>query len=624
MVKMRRLFMAGPLLGFLLPLSAVWAQNRMPDQRGTDASTCPTGQTCYYVASAGNDSNSGTDSGHPWLTTRKVEGILSTLKPGDEVLFHGGDTWTAGAGNVDMVFGDTAAHAVAGSGIGTTATKPIVFSTYGTGRAIIDAKNVNPHCFGAYNPGFSAKYFTINNFECEHAWATGIYFANSGGHLPGVTISNNYVHDTGPGCATSNGACVGVWPAWTASHSYAAASLIRPPNGVNASLYVFEVRGACTSASTEPTWTQSLAATVSDNSCIWTNVGSQEDWLDWAPSTNYASPNYYGTNFLILPESNNAGLYVYQSNAGCTSGSPRPNFNQTVGSTTSDNTCTWTNTGVRYHYKNQVGLEDDGPGADGVHILNNIVRWGGGHDLIEIHGDTGAVLVQGNIVGPGGVHGFIDSHNSGNVATPMQILSNISTCGWSQNLCGCQVNNSCSSATTPAYYVDNEIGGTNHAVIYQNNIAYDDGMGFQVCPNGGGQTTTALLQAKFYNNTVYLPKGIPSSYGLSAACIGARANSSIDIRNNIFDGGGTQSINVPSGFSAGATEDYNNIGGAQGSPGFSFNGANTKGRHDLSNINPLYVNAAASPPKFGLSAGSPCFNVGLSGLTSGNTNIGAN
>ena len=34
----------------------------------------PARATTYYVAAAGNDANSGTDSGHPWQTIGKVNG----------------------------------------------------------------------------------------------------------------------------------------------------------------------------------------------------------------------------------------------------------------------------------------------------------------------------------------------------------------------------------------------------------------------------------------------------------------------------------------------------------------------------------------------------------------------
>ena len=39
------------------------------------------------VQVSGNDLNSGTDSSHPWLTISKAQSVLSSLHPGDKILF---------------------------------------------------------------------------------------------------------------------------------------------------------------------------------------------------------------------------------------------------------------------------------------------------------------------------------------------------------------------------------------------------------------------------------------------------------------------------------------------------------------------------------------------------------
>ena len=70
------------------------------------------------------------------------------------------------------------------------------------------------------------------------------------------------------------------------------------------------------------------------------------------------------------------------------------------------------------------------------------------------------------------------------------------------------------------------------------------------------------------------------------------------------------------------TENYNDIGGAQGNAGFRVNGSSTEGPNDKSNVNPLYVNASATPPNYRLQSGSPLINAGQTGLTY-NNNIGA-
>lgn len=68
------------------------------------------------------------------------------------------------------------------------------------------------------------------------------------------------------------------------------------------------------------------------------------------PQTWTAATTYYMQN-VIKPSSGNAGGYTfspqYNVNDSCTSGGTQPaSWNQTVGGVTSDNTCTWYNTGL--------------------------------------------------------------------------------------------------------------------------------------------------------------------------------------------------------------------------------------------------------------------------------------
>src|SRR5579862_543397 len=58
----------------------------------------PARATTYFVAAAGNDSNSGIDSGHPWQTISKVNGAV--FSAGDSVLFNRGDAWYGTSLNV--------------------------------------------------------------------------------------------------------------------------------------------------------------------------------------------------------------------------------------------------------------------------------------------------------------------------------------------------------------------------------------------------------------------------------------------------------------------------------------------------------------------------------------------
>jgi len=93
----------------------------------------------------------------------------------------------------------------------------------------------------------------------------------------------------------------------------------------------------------------------------------------------------------------------------------------------------------------------------------------------------------------------------------------------------------------------------------------------------------------------------------------------IDVRNNIFDG----SIVLIKGIlAANVTEGYNDIGGAQGNAAYSAEGSATEPSSNMINVNPLYVNASATPPDFHLSAGSSLIYAGEPGLTT-NNDIGA-
>jgi hypothetical protein len=265
-------------------------------------------------------------------------------------------------------------------------------------------------------------------------------------------------------------------------------------------------------------------------------------------------------------------------------------------------------------YLNQLDFEDFGQGADGVHFINNTVKWAGGHNCLEVHHDTGAVLVKGNTVGPGCVHVVLDVKGIGSPARPALITQNVASCGYSQGLCGCQ---SASCNPTPAFYTEN-VYSPQETLTYSLNMAYDSGVGFQDCPGGCANSSGCAMNVKYYNNTAYIKSSVPNSFAVYAngRCDGAPVSSTaIDLRNNIFDG----SVVSISGLHS-VIENYNDIGGAQGNAG--FNSQQNEGANDLSNVNPQYLNASANPPNFRLQSGSSLINAGQPGLTS-NANIGA-
>ncbi|SFU39963.1 Right handed beta helix region [Pontibacter akesuensis] len=78
----------------------------------------------YYISPQGNDgANSGTSLEQPWQTITKVN--ATRFAPGDTILFKGGATFQ---GSIQFL-----------PGAGGTADKPIVLSSYGTGKAIISS-----------------------------------------------------------------------------------------------------------------------------------------------------------------------------------------------------------------------------------------------------------------------------------------------------------------------------------------------------------------------------------------------------------------------------------------------------------------------------------------------------
>lgn len=82
-----------------------------------------TGAAHYYVSPTGSDSNNGTSTSTPWQTIGKVNS--HTFVAGDEVSFQGGQSFSG---------------LIAPSSGGTTAN-PIVFDSYGAGRASILGTN---------------------------------------------------------------------------------------------------------------------------------------------------------------------------------------------------------------------------------------------------------------------------------------------------------------------------------------------------------------------------------------------------------------------------------------------------------------------------------------------------
>src|SRR5579885_82042 len=129
--------------------------------------------TTYYISPSGNDSNSGTSPTQPWQTIDRVNS--THFAQGDYILFEGGKNFRG-----SLYFDSTEMG---------TSTLPITISSYGNGRATIQAGTDDG--FFAYN---TAGYL-LNNINFVGAGrdinnGDGINFYND---LPG-NIKLGYVH----------------------------------------------------------------------------------------------------------------------------------------------------------------------------------------------------------------------------------------------------------------------------------------------------------------------------------------------------------------------------------------------------------------------------------------------
>src|ERR687890_1918664 len=83
----------------------------------------PSKAATYYISASGNDANAGTSIATPWRSIARVNS--STFKPGDKILFEGGQTFQGGIW--------------LGKATQGTAAQPIVVGSYGTSRADISS-----------------------------------------------------------------------------------------------------------------------------------------------------------------------------------------------------------------------------------------------------------------------------------------------------------------------------------------------------------------------------------------------------------------------------------------------------------------------------------------------------
>jgi hypothetical protein len=117
--------------------------------------------TDYYVSPSGNDTNSGTSPSSAWKTPANVNG--RAFAAGDRILFEGGQTFSGG-----LSFGADDQG---------TAAAPITVSTYGSGRAVLNAAAASG--LFAYNTaGLSISNLILTGSGAQTNTKGGIDFYN--------------------------------------------------------------------------------------------------------------------------------------------------------------------------------------------------------------------------------------------------------------------------------------------------------------------------------------------------------------------------------------------------------------------------------------------------------------
>jgi parallel beta helix pectate lyase-like protein len=126
----------------------------------------------YFVSAVGSDSNSGTSPGQAWRSVGRVN--AARLAPGDGVLFQGGAT-----------FSDQALM----PSVSGTASQPIVFGSYGQGKATIS----------------QGAWFVQSNLAFEQLAFSATFYGGSEAHGSSNHITLDRVSIALPGANSSLG-----------------------------------------------------------------------------------------------------------------------------------------------------------------------------------------------------------------------------------------------------------------------------------------------------------------------------------------------------------------------------------------------------------------------------------
>ena len=134
------------------------------------------------------DAGPGTSIGAPKCTLAGISAMQTSLKPDQQVLFKRGDVWTEELTITNL-------QGLSGH--------PVILGNYGSGAMpVIEGSSARPTCINAI--GTTAKYITVDGLECRNTTQYGMTFQTSNGGMPGITVQNSYIHNTGPGAFAAN------------------------------------------------------------------------------------------------------------------------------------------------------------------------------------------------------------------------------------------------------------------------------------------------------------------------------------------------------------------------------------------------------------------------------------
>jgi hypothetical protein len=161
-----------------------------------------------------------------------------------------------------------------------TSTGKVQIVTYGTGATIAggDESILAPVCMGSVSSGGDgASLQTITLGNATRNPTSGVtlsaIFVDYTSDSAYVGDNDGYLHKIQPFFTASGALQEITTPAWQASHAYAINSLIVDTHG-----FIEKCTTAGTSGLSQPNWSTTWNSTLTDNTVVWTNIGSVGGW----------------------------------------------------------------------------------------------------------------------------------------------------------------------------------------------------------------------------------------------------------------------------------------------------------------------------------------------------------